>query len=523
MSDKDARKGAFGGARLPVARAYVWPAGRRGWMLAGGAGAAALLATYLLAENLGRADLVSGGPLASAHAGLETRCEACHASFGGVQETRCSTCHDVRGDGIGAHTFARHALYGSGDPARVDEAHASGGPACAGCHREHDGRDAPIARVEDRACSGCHFGSFTADHPEFAFAATGAPDDSSLIFTHIRHTQFVLKELQTTRIEEACLACHTPEPGGKNFEPVAFDPHCGRCHLTGREGASMPAGLPSQSPPGVATLTAIKDLREPGTLWAFSVNDADFASNRDGSRIKKVRLVHRDPWVLTNLRLLRRELTGDRGLADLIPTSGLATGETTRDLYREMLERLLEDARALRGRPEPEVGREMASLDSLANAVRRMLAAGPLPPPAPWLARSTRDAGLDPARRGALLDLVDKLTGECRVCHVMDGASMARVQKRQRALLRAEFDHAAHVIDTGCLDCHRGIPMTKEMAAGKTVVPLQDRSSIQNLPVRADCAGCHRPGEAADRCVTCHLYHPDPESRTRLLLSVDRP
>ena len=71
------RKGTFARG-LPVAESYVRP-GRRWLVIAFGLLGALLIAGlvgYELFVDSGR--LLSGGPVASAHAGFENECESCH-------------------------------------------------------------------------------------------------------------------------------------------------------------------------------------------------------------------------------------------------------------------------------------------------------------------------------------------------------------------------------------------------------------------------------------------------------------
>ena len=448
------------------------------------------LAVWGLLEYSGRSDKASKGPLHSAHAGLEDNCQACHGDFGsGVEETRCKSCHEPGGTTYGVHTFERHVLYVDGGADRVQGQEQQA--ACLDCHTEHKGRQASLTRVTDDRCSSCHYDSFE-QHADFFTEASPAGDDSSLVFPHDKHIQPVLDALETTQLEQACVACHNPTGTGASFAPISFDNHCSRCHLVNTEGASLP--LAGYGSVGVESLSQIRSRNEPGTAWAFSASNAEFKITP--TRIKKSRLRHKDPWVIENLRQLRRSLRGDLGPADAIPTTGLALGEDARDIYASILTELILQADALRGRPEPEVNTQLNSLDSLITAIQIQIVGLSFPIDDPSL--TLPPLGSLSPESGALLGTAERLSRECRVCHLMNGASFERVQKDQGVLKRAVFDHSAHVLVASCIDCHR---------------PDDPSSSMQNIPAKESCAGCHNPKQTDASCTSCHSYHPESHAR----------
>jgi uncharacterized membrane protein len=114
--------------------------------------------------------------------------------------------------------------------------------------------------------------------------------------------------------------------------------------------------------------------------------------------------------------------------------------------------------------------------------------------------------------------LVDDLTQPCRQCHQVRDATLVRVQKDQRVLHRAEFDHRAHILQLRCLDCHTEIPIAAALASAEGVDLSRDVAATQNLPGIESCRDCHRPGLVSNRCVTCHAFHPDRQRRADLLL-----
>ena len=109
------------------------------------------------------------------------------------------------------------------------------------------------------------------------------------------------------------------------------------------------------------------------------------------------------------------------------------------------------------------------------------------------------------------------LTEACRECHQVRNATIVRVDSDQRELGRAEFDHRAHIVQRRCLDCHSEIPIAEHLETEAKPAPELDHSGIYNLPVVDTCRECHDPRQASDRCVTCHLFHPDKGARAELL------
>jgi hypothetical protein len=139
----------------------------------------------------------SRGPVASVHATWENDCEACHRPlhgaiskeaalvpfFGSVHATdeACQECHR----GPAHHANQREDLT----------------PSCAGCHRDHRGRDASLVHLPDSDCTQCHadlgagegkspggftnsITSFYAHHPEFP---SREADPGKLKFNHAVH------------------------------------------------------------------------------------------------------------------------------------------------------------------------------------------------------------------------------------------------------------------------------------------------------------------------------------------------
>ncbi len=234
----------------------------------------------------------SPAPLAWAHATLETQCSACHIDFGAIRSDawmasgtasamnrQCQHCHS---EAIHHHTQIPQES------------------SCASCHQEHQGRQAMLTRISDRACTECHANlkSHANTPPQFddvtRFDAQHHPkfrsitvDPGSLKFSHRRHLisglsfgppdrpdAVTLEKIppnfrrQYEGFVEAnglvkldCSACHqsetaggpagspaTPVPSslrsaGAYKLPIQYEQHCQACHPLSFEPAS---GNPSE-------------------------------------------------------------------------------------------------------------------------------------------------------------------------------------------------------------------------------------------------------------------------------------
>ncbi len=521
QKDESRKKGTFGDVRLPVTKEYVFPVSRKQMMMLGGIGCALIALYYAADAVLLNNTFISSGDLSSNHSQFESNCASCHQSFAGVTDSKCSTCHEKANDKLGVYTFSAHYLYRSEDAGRIGTAkkkHASDEQRCANCHPDHKGREAAITRTPDSKCASCHFSSFNKNHPEFAFARTNTPDDSTLKMTHVLHTKEVLKLLKTPNAEQACLYCHEAQPDGKGFKSLDFDAHCGDCHLTANVETSSLAIKDAANPSsiGVETLEMIQRRRGPGTTWAFYTNPNEFTVS--GSRVKKSPVYHRDPWVLENLKQLYRIMHSDSTLADLLAASGQGTTRSKEEVYHEAIKTLQEYVIGLRSHPEAEIQRELTMIDSLLKAAQRRISFGDMLPELPGLAQSVKAV----TQRQEIDDFAQKLAKPCLECHYVQGASILNVKASQRSFLRAEFDHRAHIIQRRCLDCHNVIPVERAIAGDTTGVAAIDKASTHNIPKLDNCTECHTQSAGLSNCVSCHFMHPNKQNRGSLQLYVER-
>lgn len=531
MQKHPSGKGRFTPLGLPVHEGSINPASRRKLVLLG------LLLSLLPLGWFGydfyfqSGGFIAAGQLSSNHAGFSEDCGKCHVFGKSVTDNKCLTCHGKSGEMIAAYSFDAHYTYVSGDTGRIAAAraaHKSDEQNCYSCHPDHNGRSAQITSVTDAQCLTCHaYGSFNDNHPEFEFAREKQPDDSALKFTHARHTKFVLerleKESKNTFIEQACLSCHEPDTEGIGFGDIDFERHCANCHLTsGSRTATLAVASGDGKTPGVESLAMIQKRKGPAARWAFYVNPAEFTAKARGSKIVKAPVYHADPWILENLKTLRGKLYANTELFDLAGLSGDVDFRDGEEAGLAALNELRDNLDLLRGRPEPEIQSDIQIIDSLLTILNLQLAAlseGELA----TLFRSESLAyrkDLNADEIGGLEAFVEQLTGGpnklCQECHQVQYSAIMRVSADQKTLKRAKFDHHAHILDRGCLDCHNIIPILADAAVDTAMARWLDRSSTQNLPGIDNCQKCHTKTEVANSCVTCHNFHPNKGARNNL-------
>lgn len=548
------KKSFYTPLNLTVSQGYIFQASRKRMIIWGSTIGLGFLAYFLFDAFYQKNSFISSGEISSNHANLEKKCSSCHALGKHVTDALCSGCHEK----TSVHTiydFKAHYLYRSNDARRVSQdvvdKYADQEMPCGSCHSEHQGKAANISLVSDNKCLTCHeYGSFNQRHPEFEFARTNAPDDTTLKMTHIRHTVFVLKEMKgmasldrlfktlkaetmdfTHFFEDACLYCHNPEPGGKNFTKINFEKHCAQCHI---KADAIVAGLPKFDPmnpnnPGAETIAQMQFRGGPGLSWTYATNP-NLTVDED-SEVTKSPIYHADPWIMENLKQIRKRLYPGNGLFDLLNTSGSVPIQRQDTLYSEAVRTLQSYADELQSRTE--LKGELNKINSFLQKARQKLR-----DPAFGPAKSSFDfpfarpaEGLTENQRADFLQLAFDLTTEtgpeCQKCHSVKNASILRVQADQNVLTRAEFNHRAHILEKRCTDCHAGILIDEKRmkhsvenyAAFKQKFPKTykvDRSETQNIPKIKSCQDCHAKGKVSNRCVTCHKFHANKEHRSDL-------
>lgn len=504
---------AFSQSHLPMARKYPPLSGRGRLFAAGGISAIIVAIPFLADAFFGSAGSVSRGPLSESHALFGKDCQTCHTPGESVPDAKCRVCHEKAGDPMGSYSYEKHYLYRSTEFDRSSP--ASQEVSCATCHVEHRGAQASLQRVSDARCQSCHdVSDFAKGHPEFDFAAEHIPDPSNLKNPHVLHVKEIVEKEELGDIEAACVKCHEPQPDGRHFQPISFDRHCDECHLTQTTATPW---LPVASPndpvkPGVLTLDAIR--RDPAGIAAGAGYWDPNEFRESGGQLQKRPLYHADPWVLYNLDRLRQRLYPTAALAELLRSSAdPPPGASPGILHQEAIATLRSRIQALRGEPSRDVQDELRYLEELLEVVETRLEDPYAPVDESRFDVSVADRSPD-VESGAISEaaftaVIDSLTSACQECHVVERATIKRVQKDQRTLNRAEFDHRAHFIHAQCLDCHTVIPVKDWFSAEDDPPDSLDNASIQNLPSIANCRSCHQKGGSPERCTTCHLFHPD--------------
>ena len=492
-------------------------------LLIGGIPAIGLLIEF----GFGSGDLVADNKLSSAHAVLDGECAACHESVNTVSSEKCTSCHEQFPGATGMYSFDAHYTYYSADRSRAVGRERKDEIACATCHMEHRGRRADLrATASDGRCASCHMiGGFDDVHPEFELLARDLVDDAGLTFGHVRHVEYIQEDGNIDDPEQACLSCHVPADDTRGFQSISFDTACASCHLTGDiESAELPVRAPSRPllqnagsgvalALGVERIETVREQLGPGEQWASRATAAQFEV--DDGLVVKTGVVHADPWILHNLRQLRRAVYRSAGLADLLVVSSDIAPAERWMLYDEALATLRVQMDDLRGRDEDWVHATLLEFDQMANVLDRRIAdAGSMLDDAPFQLGAT-----DPRLTLAQIDEVDAFAAEvaepCLKCHVVEHATIRRVQEVQAVLRRAQFDHRPHVMLRGCLDCHDRIPITDYIGSRRSISPALDDAGIHNFPGIAACRECHTTSLAINQCRTCHEFHPDSAAALR--------
>jgi hypothetical protein len=193
------------------------------------------------------------GPVSAAHALFANDCGRCHteafqtpkrfwpgnASLATVPNEACVRCH-------------------AGPPHNAAQSAETAGKDCAGCHREHRGREV-LARLPDGTCLACHADlkahSLRRGECPFANVSEGFPDGhppfrqltdpGQLSFNHKKHLQgekVVTKDGRRLQCDD----CHKPDTAGHYMQPIAYQTHCQACHPLSVQLAGRPADAEAQ-------------------------------------------------------------------------------------------------------------------------------------------------------------------------------------------------------------------------------------------------------------------------------------
>ncbi len=490
------------------------------------------------------------GALIARHSTVRT-CEECHAPRRGVSNFRCQRCHDESGPG--RRTQLAHV--GRHDPAALMTGRV-GGVDCVRCHVEHRGRDAALAAVDQAQCVACH-GAARADaagprprisdfagHPEFRLVAQGqAPaQHTGLQFSHKVHLKQAAKELAARQIvatgQRLCEECHRVDfnkgqAGRRDFETLSAEAHCLRCHRDQLKMEAAPA----------------EELVAAGGVEPFTCDTKQF--DCAGELAAKHAVVHRDEWVLHNVRKLRRELypaEHAREYADLLaqsarlrrrlflaqPLAGLSTERLAerREGFRSDFEKLGARIQEREQAPKAEATggeqprlREAAAAGAASGGAAGLsldVAAGKPGPLSPGEFQARREEllqlldavstseGADAGRRGRAAYLRLRLLSLSPGEDALEGLRRARRQ-REEDLARVEDEERlrqggvpATALDTGLRDVERALDRTRTRLAELAVLStLPEARADERL--RKEKALAALVGEAgASGCAKCH-------------------
>lgn len=469
--------------RIPLDyyRALSWLA-RGKWLFSGAALLMAMGYAFWIVAAPGGREQASPAPLAAVHGAWNADCQACHTP--GVP---------LRGDSGGLATLlatstaaARVTNDAKCSACHVGHAHHSNQreeevQSCAGCHRDHQGKNFDLARVTDSVCTACHgdvagiaahiaagqpslftpslariksFGS----HPDFRSLA-GARDPGHIKFNHHLHMLpgqfpagtagppndaaqrtfasiderewarlgFAAGDTKDMPVQLQCASCHESGADGAYMQPVSFDRHCAACHqddlrLAGPIAGRVPHGL---SPAEIRTV----------------------------------------------LLGLANEQAG--GPAELSPTTPLNTGSP----------------RTTPGKTPGENLAQEIDLPFLLTVQQAEAALAPL---------TTTEYGAHCAKCHEFADR-DAASG------LMPAVKPAAMPEMWLPLAR--FDHAAHQ-NMSCRDCHAAA----YSGEGATAADLfRDSHAAVMVPGIDNCRQCHgarfSATPARSDCVECHRYH----------------
>jgi hypothetical protein len=419
--------------------------------------------------------LASHGPLTKAHATWENECDACHAPFRPIGNSnwaapvlgdsrqsneQCQSCH-----GAGIH-------HSRQDPLEL---------ACAGCHHDHQGRDASLVQLADVHCTQCHsqlaahiqggqpsgaveritgFNSADGAHPEFR--STRGADPGRLAFDHARH---LTRGMATAAFGPVQTLRMIREPDRARYEKYArgsegvIELDCAACHQLVRDdpGSAAPVPPPRGAPAYMLPVTYANHCR--------GCHPLDFDPAAPG-------LVMEHPLPLAEVD------------ASLWHTY---TAEFLKQDPALLSQRL--SPRPLPGQPqEPRLIEARAAIQRKVEAAEKLLFG------AKKCGECHRyETASDPPQQ---VDALER----------WDPAAQVRVAATNVPIVwwrSAAFTHSAHR-GVDCRVCHeRAYPSS-------THASHQSKDVL--LPAMKDCLACHAArgrssGGAAYNCTECHRYH----------------
>lgn len=476
----------------PLARWKLWLAGIAFLLSLGWAGAVCLRQNSHAAER---------GPVASVHALWESRCDSCHQPF--VPLAQDNILHRL---GAGASSNDQLCSNCHAGPAHHAIQSTDKTPSCAGCHRDHQGRDAHLTRSFDSTCTGCHgdlkaaydkgakpgdltidfnrVTSFDGDHPQFLRVLSN-PDPGKLKFNHQLHLTAGLIQNAEARpftfaqLQDDALRSRYMKLQGAKSPDAAIRLDCKACHqLDAADWITADIANPASNfvnvLPRESTSAAVpgKEATVPPSAGAY-MQPISYDAHCKACHPLTVPGLTANKEITVPHRLqpveVRQFLWG--ALAEESPAQKPSPTQTP--------------ARPLPGNPPGDDAALRRKLHDQSETGMRLL-------------------NLDALEAGQKLLFSGKTT--CNECHYYDNVGRAgkdfRITPTQVPAIwfvHARFDHHAHrALD--CLTCH--VEATKST-----------KSTSVLLPGIETCKSCHAPADGAGKggarhdCVECHRYH----------------
>ncbi|HEV3167292.1 MAG TPA: cytochrome c3 family protein [Isosphaeraceae bacterium] len=437
----------------------------------------------------------SRGPVTRVHASWEANCNACHVPFtpivsehwssvlvpgeASVSDQRCTDCH-------------------AGPPHHESQASLAG-LTCAGCHREHRGRDVSLVRMSDGVCTQCHshlaahtrpgapakgyldITSFVSDHPEFRWVKErgAASDPGEIEFNHALHMTRGLVhkpgDVPFTLLKLADQADRDRYRQADQADTDAAQLNCTSCHRTDGGDLTANAERVARRPTRTSGAYMLPIVYE-NQCRACHPLDVEPRAVADKPRTRPLEIPH-----------------------------GVQPDELHDSLERTFVARYLSEHPDMLDQPAPLP--RMPTKAPSAEAVK---------------ARRVIDDQVYLAEK--ILYLGKQTCSECHRYETPgDLSATESIGRGERPRLRvksstlkevwfehANFDHSAHRA-VSCRECHsRAYPKDQKGADDS----ISSRDVL--LPGIATCRTCHAPsrlsdgqssGGAAYECTECHRYH----------------
>jgi hypothetical protein len=437
------------------------------------------------------------GELARVHTAWANKCETCHVPFEPIDGRPLLSSKSVA-EGRSSDKLCNSCHAG---PAHHSTMIASEVKGCAECHRDHQGREFSMVRLNDHECTSCHqaleghiasgtkpgtsrmFGNVSRfnekDHPPFRpeaalFDGAKPPrDKGKLKFNHALHMMpGIVRDAKETpyTVEQIPIAAERAryQKSGSAKDPVQLD--CSSCH--------------------VLDATEIQATANP------AVSSASLPSRNPGRYFLPISYANQ-------CRACHTQTFDPRpDLKDLEVPHGVQPDQVISFLKRTYAAKVVDDP----------------------SVLNRKVTAIPLPGKSP--AESTTGKLLDDAVTKATRFLFENRTS-CKECHhIQDDAKGIASKVEPTKVPPIWFTHAAfgHTSHRGvsCRDCHaRSYALEQD---GKTLV--KDSSKVATdvlIPAIDNCVQCHAPskspggwfassssattGGVSFDCTECHRYH----------------